>query len=114
MAEKENEFLNERDLHQDVTGSDEEEEEQCANCALVRAAADGEAARAASARMIRRGDDADQDQAEQNRKSAVDLVIGGCARGVHHELPQIARLDRIEEEWTIVGDRAARRTDTNR
>src|SRR5205085_284838 len=43
-------------------------------------------------------------QAEQQRHGAIDFVIGALGVGVLDEVPQIARLDGVEEERAIVID----------
>ena len=104
MAEEQNELLNERDLDQDVTGSDEEKEKQGPNAALPSWQSMTKQERR-QRKNQERGKNADSDQPEKNRKRAIDFVILSFARCMCDKGPEVPWLNGEEEERPVIGDR---------
>ena len=97
--------MDERYLDEDIARADTQEENQRAN----RSRLGGQTMAQQYGRQRKdhqRGDDADRNQAEQERQGRVDLVIRALLRAAGEKPPEVAGLHSIEEEWTVVADRA--------
>ena len=103
MAEEEDEFLDEGDFDEDVTGADGEEVEE-------EAAGGGIGGKAGSEDEGRQdednddGDDADEHGVEEFGDGHVDLGVRRSAAGFEDESGDVAGLDGVEEEGAVIRD----------
>ena len=97
VAQEEDELLNQGDLDQDIAGADEDEVPQEAAYARARGQPGSEQKRG-QREDHEGGEQADADQAEQQRQGAVDFGIGRYADALAEERPDVAGLHGVEEE----------------
>ena len=103
MPQEQHELLNQRHLNQDVAGTNKQEVEKRPFCPW-RLGKDWRSTIGGSSEDDERGDDADGHQSEEDRQGGIDFVIGRFARSVQDELPEITRLNRVEEERPVVAN----------
>src|SRR5579863_8570032 len=102
MAEEQNKFLNQGHLDHDVSCAQAQEVQQESSEALLHGKPGAEQQRG-QRQNHNGGNHAHSQQLEKQRKRVVDLGIRRIAR-LGDVFPQIAGLNRIEEEWPVVVD----------
>src|SRR5580698_854413 len=103
MAKQENEFLNQGDLNQNVSGAEADEIPQKRNDALLFRETRAQQ-KARQQKNESGGDEADRHQAEQQWDGSIDFEIGACAVRGRNVAPQIAGLNGVEKERAVVAD----------
>src|SRR4051794_12746314 len=101
MTQEQHEFLDERDLNKYVAGSDAKKEHQRNEAFTTRWDLLFQEERR-QADDDRRSQQTDPDESKQNRERRVYLEIRSSPGRAQNELPEVPRLDGIEEERAVI------------